>query len=82
MEAAAQALGWTQAEGTEAVCFTRDEHQVEFSAGQRCRADGVTLRFTDPVLSLNGGLYLSVSDLCSALGLDLQETEEGFVLSA
>lgn len=81
-EAAAQALGWTRTEGTETPCYTKGEHQVEFSAGQRCRLDGVTLRFTDPVLSLEGGLYISVSDLCSALGLDFQETEAGFALSA
>ena len=81
VEATAQALGWTRSEGTDALCFTKDARQVEFSAGQRCRANGVTLRFTDPVLSLEGGLYLSVSDLCSALGLDLQETEAGFVLA-
>ena len=82
VEAAALALGWTRTEGTDGACFTNGERQVECFSGQRCRVDGVTLRFTDPVLSLNGTLYLSVSDLCSALGLDLQESEEGFVLSA
>lgn len=82
VEETALALGWTGTEEAGAAVLTNGEHQIECSAGQRCRVDGVTLRFTDPVLSMGGTLYLSVADLCSALGLEFQETEEGFVLTA
>ena len=82
VEETALALGWTGTEEASAAVLTNGEHQLECVSGQRCRVDGVTLRFTDPVLSMGGTLYLSVADLCSALGLEFQETEEGFVLTA
>ena len=82
VEETALALGWTRTEESDLLSLTNGEHQLECVSGQRCRVDGVTLRLTDPVLTLENHLYLSVSDLCSALGVDLQETEEGFVLTA
>lgn len=82
VEETALALGWTRTEESDLLSLTNGEHQLECVSGQRCRVDGVTLRFTDPVLSMGGTLYLSVADLCSALGLEFQETEEGFVLTA
>lgn len=81
VETTALALGWARTEETGALCFAKGEHQVEVFSGQRCRVDSVTLRFTNPALSLGDELYLSLSDLCSALGVDLQESETGFVLS-
>lgn len=77
-EETALALGWTP---LEEGGFALGERQVVFAAGQPCLVNGTALRLSAPALELNGRLYLPLSVLCSALGLELEAAWDQYLLS-
>ena len=69
----AQALGWTAADSQLGPLLTRQGAQLLVSPLFR-RAESQADFGLLPALSLDGGLYLPLDELCAALGAGLEET--------
>ncbi|MGE4275596.1 MAG: M15 family metallopeptidase [Lawsonibacter sp.] len=77
----APVLGWSAEAGQTTLVLSNGQHSIALSPGRRFIQDGLSLRLTRPALNLGGELYLSLSDLCSAMRLNLVSSDRGLELS-
>ena len=81
-QALAQALGWSAAQDGGVLVLSQQGRRATVQSGRRCQVNGVTLLQTAPPLELDGGFFLSLDDLCAALGLSARETQAGVELTS
>lgn len=73
-------LGWSADRTDFLLSLTTESRTLTLRPGRSFFRDGVPQRLANPALELDGNLYLSLSDLCAALGLELEPTDEGLML--
>ncbi|MEA4932506.1 MAG: M15 family metallopeptidase [Lawsonibacter sp.] len=77
----APALGWSAEPDQTALALSNGPHRITLAPGRRFVQDGLSMRLTSPALDLGGELYLSLSDLCAAMRLNLVSSDRGLELS-
>lgn len=77
----APALGWSAKPDQAALVLSNGTHCITLAPGRRFVQDGLSMRLTRPALNFGGELYLSLSDLCAAMRLDLVSSDRGYELS-